>query len=132
VDEAYPHLQMDEAEWADTFEQEHDNLRAVLDRLSAAGDTQRALETAGRLYRFWYLKSHLKEGQRRLEEALRADERPTAARALALDGAAVMALNLGGPSIGAPTGRGSSGDLPGGRWPVGRGLLEHDGWQRHR
>jgi len=45
--------------------------------------------------RFWYLKSHLMEGQRRLEGALRADSRPTAARAKALNGAAVMALNLG-------------------------------------
>src|SRR5207247_1296754 len=43
----------------------------------------------------WYLKSHLMEGQSRLERALTADERPTPARARALDGAAVMALNLG-------------------------------------
>jgi predicted ATPase len=95
VREAAPHLQMDEADWVDRLEGEHDNLRAVLDRLSGSGDTQATLDLAGRVFRFWYLKSHLKEGQRRLEEALRADEEPTAARALALDGAAVMALNLG-------------------------------------
>jgi predicted ATPase/class 3 adenylate cyclase len=95
VREAAPHLQMDEADWVDRLEGEHDNLRAVLDRLSGSGDSQATLDLAGRVFRFWYLKSHLKEGQRRLEEALRADEEPTAARALALDGAAVMALNLG-------------------------------------
>ena len=99
VREAWPHLQMDEADWVDLVERDHDNLRTVFDRLSASGDTQATLDLAGRLYRFWYLRSHLKEGQRRLEEALRADERPTAARALALDGAAVMALNLGQRSL---------------------------------
>jgi ATP/maltotriose-dependent transcriptional regulator MalT len=54
-----------------------------------------ALRVAGAVWRFWYLKSHLSEGQRRLEVALRADERPTAARAKALNGLAVMALNIG-------------------------------------
>jgi hypothetical protein len=47
------------------------------------------------LWRFWDLKGHLIEGRRRLERALRADERPTAARAKALSGAADMALTCG-------------------------------------
>ena len=54
------------------------------------------LRLAGALWRFWYLKGHLAEGRRRLESvAARTDERPTAARAKALNGAAVMAVNTG-------------------------------------
>jgi tetratricopeptide (TPR) repeat protein len=94
--EAEPHLRLDEIEWLDRLEAEQDNLRAVLDRLETAGDTQGVIELAGALQRFWYLKSHLAEGRRRYERALAADPRPTAARAKALRGASVMALNLGG------------------------------------
>jgi predicted negative regulator of RcsB-dependent stress response len=50
---------------------------------------------AAALWRFWDLKGHLIEGRRRLERALRADERPTARRAEALSGAADMALTSG-------------------------------------
>ena len=95
AEEAEPHLRDDSAEWADRLEREHDNLRAALDRSEAAEDTEHVLRLAGAASRFWYLKSHLSEGQRRLERALRADQRPTAARAKALNGAAVMAINTG-------------------------------------
>src|SRR2546429_9699259 len=40
------------------------------------------------------MTGHLAEGRRRLEAALRSDERPTAARAKALNGAAVLALTI--------------------------------------
>jgi predicted ATPase len=95
VEAAEPHLHLDESEWIERLEGEHDNLRAVLDRLADSGDPPALLDLAGKLYRFWYLQSHLKEGQRYLEAALQADETPTAARARALDGVAVMALSLG-------------------------------------
>ncbi|HEV8420552.1 MAG TPA: hypothetical protein VGR13_04280, partial [Actinomycetota bacterium] len=95
VDAAEPHLHLDESEWVERLEGDHDNLRAVLDRLADSGSATGLLDLAGKLYRFWYLQSHLKEGQRYLEAALQADETPTGARARALDGAAVMALNLG-------------------------------------
>jgi tetratricopeptide (TPR) repeat protein len=95
AEEAEPPLRRDSPEWADRLEREHDNLRAALDWLETAGDTQLRLRLAAALMRFWYLKSHLMEGQRRLEGALRADSSPTAARGKALNGAAVMALNLG-------------------------------------
>jgi predicted ATPase len=95
AEEAEPQLRRDSAEWADRLEREHDNLRAALDGGEEAGESEFVLRLAGAASRFWYLKSHLAEGQRRLESALRADERPTAARARALNGAAVMALNIG-------------------------------------
>jgi ATP/maltotriose-dependent transcriptional regulator MalT len=51
---------------------------------------------AAALWRLWHLRGPLAEGKRRLDIALRADERPTAARANALSGAAVIAIEGGG------------------------------------
>jgi predicted ATPase len=82
-------------DWLDRLEREHDNLRATFDRLEASGDTQGALRLAGALAEFWEIRGHLVEGRRRLERALHADERPTAARARALNGAADLALATG-------------------------------------
>jgi predicted ATPase/class 3 adenylate cyclase len=95
AEEAEPHLLRDSAEWADRMEREHDNLRAAMDWGESAGESELVLQLAGAVSRFWYLKSHLSEGQRRLESALRTNPQPTAARAKALNGASVMALNLG-------------------------------------
>ncbi len=92
---AEPHLRLDSPVWLNRLELEHDNLRAALDHIEAFGENQLALRLGAAVARFWYLKGHLLEGQRRLEAALRADERPTAVRAQALNGAAVMALNIG-------------------------------------
>ena len=95
AEEAYPHLKGTPKEWLDRLEAEHDNLRAAMDRFEGWGDLQSALRLGGALYRFWYMRGHLAEGARRLERMLGADQRPTAARADALNGAAVMAANLG-------------------------------------
>jgi predicted ATPase len=94
AEQAYPHLRADPVPWLGLLERDHDNLRAALERLQASGDTQSALQLAGALYGFWYLRSHIQEGQRSLESALGADTRPTPARARALTGASVMALSL--------------------------------------
>ncbi|MEX0851486.1 MAG: hypothetical protein WD015_08265, partial [Gaiellaceae bacterium] len=83
------------AEWLDRLEREHDNLRAALDRLEASGESEHALRLAGAVSWFWSMRGHLLEGRRRLEGALRRDERPTAARAKALIGAATMAFEGG-------------------------------------
>jgi predicted ATPase/class 3 adenylate cyclase len=93
--QAEPFLREDNLDWLNRLEAENDNLRAVLDRLSAADDGQAVLNLAGRLQRFWYLKDYLGEGLRRLVTALAADERPTPARARALRGASSLAANLG-------------------------------------
>jgi predicted ATPase/class 3 adenylate cyclase len=95
AEEAELKLRHDSREWLDRLEHEHDNLRAALERLEASGEVELVLRLAGAVSRFWYLRGHVAEGRRRLESALRADERPTAARAKALNGAAVMALNSG-------------------------------------
>ena len=96
AEDAYPNLRGSPKEWLDRLEQEHDNLRAALDRLEASAETQLTLQLAGALYRFWYMRGHFAEGRRHLENALRVDERPTAARARALDGAVVVTATVGG------------------------------------
>ncbi len=95
-----PHLLEESREWLDPLEREHDNLRAALDVLEAVGESQRVLRLAGALSGFWELRGHLTEGRRRIESALRADERPTAARAKALNGAAALAVAVGDVATG--------------------------------
>jgi predicted ATPase/class 3 adenylate cyclase len=94
AEEAEPNLRWSGSpgEWLDRLEREHDNLRAALDRLGAAGETQLNLQLAGALSRFWVMRSHLAEGARRLESALAPDQLPTSVRARALDGLALMLL----------------------------------------
>ena len=74
-----------------------------MDWFEASGESDLVMRFAAALWRFWDQNGHLVEGRRRVEDALRSDERPTPARAKALGGAADMAL--------------TSGDMPaGGRW----------------
>jgi predicted ATPase len=97
AEEAEPHLLEYSGEWLDRLDLEHDNLRAALDWLEASGESELVLRLAGALPRFWDERAHLAEGRRRLEGALLADDRPTATRAKALNGAADMAVSLGDP-----------------------------------
>jgi predicted ATPase/class 3 adenylate cyclase len=106
------------AEWLDRLGREHDNLRAAIDFLESSGETQLVLRLAAGLSDFWYSRGYLAEGARRLDAALRVDERPTQARAKALNGAATMAI--------------SSGDATGGRTRAEDALALHrrlgDAW----
>jgi predicted ATPase/class 3 adenylate cyclase len=95
AEEAEPHLRDDGEEWVERLEDDLDNFRTALDGIEASPDGQLDLRLTGALSRFWYLHTHLSEGRRRLEAALASDTRPTAARAKALAGASVMALQLG-------------------------------------
>jgi predicted ATPase len=91
AEEAEQHAREYSKEWLELLEREHDNLRAALDRFEALGESQLALRLAGALSEFWGIRGHFTEGRRRLWNALRADERPTAARAKGLNGAADLA-----------------------------------------
>jgi len=95
ADEAEPHLRGNPKQWLDLLEHEHDNLRAALDNLQSSGKGELVLRLAGALPRFWVMRGHTREGLRQLEVALGVDERPTAARARALNGAALMAFEVG-------------------------------------
>jgi tetratricopeptide (TPR) repeat protein len=96
AEEAEPHLfQRNPQEWIEQLERDQDNFRAALDRFEASADTQHVLRLAGALAQFWGVKAHFTEGRRRFEASLNADERPTAARARALIGAADLANGSG-------------------------------------
>jgi predicted ATPase/class 3 adenylate cyclase len=95
AEEAEPHLRGDPKEWLDRLQPDHDNLRAALDHLEVSGETQLVLRLASALTNFWTLRGHLAEGRRRIEEALAVDERPTAARAKALNAAGQLAAMTG-------------------------------------
>jgi predicted ATPase/class 3 adenylate cyclase len=92
AEEAEPYAREVDADWLDRLDRELDNLRAALDWLESAGETQLALRLAGALDDFWVTKGHVAEGSRRVEAALAADESPTAARAKALNTAADLAV----------------------------------------
>lgn len=103
AEEAFPNLKGDPKLWLDMLEADHDNLRAVLDRLAEGGETQLHLQLAGALWKFWYLRGHIPEGCRRLESALEADRSPTLFRARALNGASGMTGEYGDDiSLGCP------------------------------
>ena len=102
AEEAHPHLPLHPREWVERLEQEHDNFRAALDWLEMVGESERNQQLAGALWPFWYIRGHVAEGRRRLESTIRTDERPTAARARALNGATAMALERGDPVTARP------------------------------
>ncbi len=95
AEDVEPQLRGSPGVWLESLEWDNDNLRAALDRLDAAGEDELTLRFAGSLWRYWYLTGRCAEGSERLERALAADDRPTAARGKALIGAAVMAANRG-------------------------------------
>jgi predicted ATPase/class 3 adenylate cyclase len=110
-DEAEANIRGYSGEWIGRLEQEHDNLRTALDHLAASGENELVLQLAGALSEFWHEGGHVAEGRRRLEDALQGQERPTAARARALTGAAFMAYG--------------SGDVPAARSLAGQALELH-------
>jgi predicted ATPase len=91
AEEAEPHLHAYSAEWLDRLQDEHENFRAALHRLQSRGESQLVLRLAGALWWFFGWRSYYEEGWRMLAAALAADELPTAARAMALTGAAELA-----------------------------------------
>ena len=97
AEEAFPELKGSPRPWLDRLEADYDNLRTVLDRLESASRTQEALQLAGALYRFWYMRGYLAEGRDRLERLLAREQAGNSARVRALHGAAVMAACTGDP-----------------------------------
>ena len=102
--EAVPNLGgLEQAEWLDLLEAEHDNLRAVLDGCLEEG-TGEAVRTglglAGELQQFWVKRGHAGEGRARYAALLAADAReqpspPSPERARALEGAGTLAYRQG-------------------------------------
>jgi predicted ATPase/DNA-binding SARP family transcriptional activator len=93
AEETEPYLREDPGRRLELLERDHDNLRAALDALEAAGEHGLHLRLAGALWRFWYLHGHLGEGRRRIERALGLERGGDAFRVRALIGAAVLSGN---------------------------------------
>jgi predicted ATPase/DNA-binding NarL/FixJ family response regulator len=80
---------------------EHDNLRAALNWLDAAGENLAAVRLAGRLGHFWYWHGHLSEGRRWLTRVLaKRDGVPRAELGAALHWAGTLAEFQGDYALG--------------------------------
>jgi predicted ATPase/class 3 adenylate cyclase len=64
--------------WLDRLVEDHDNLRAALDELEAAGDLAGAMDLAADLWRFWQQRGHLLEGRERVDHLLELAAAPNA------------------------------------------------------
>ena len=67
--------------WLDRLESEHPNLRAALDSLLDAAESERALRLAAALMRFWDYRGYAGEGREWLRKALALRTPPTGALA---------------------------------------------------
>jgi hypothetical protein len=86
-----------QSQWLDRLESDHDNLRAAL-TWSIAHDPETALRLGAGLWRFWFTRGYMLEGQHWLDLALEAGSRVDTsgfARARALTGAGEMAWGRG-------------------------------------
>jgi predicted ATPase len=84
VEEAEPHLRHEEDDWLDRLQAELDNVRSALDHLEATHEHELELRLCASYWWVWSLRGPIREGRRRVERALAADPRPTAARVGAL------------------------------------------------
>lgn len=87
--------------WFDRLESELDNLRAAYKWLLTTAPSG-ALQLAGALKEFWYLRGYFNEGRQWLTQALAGDNRPTAVRARALLAAGQLAQNQGDYTVALP------------------------------
>jgi predicted ATPase/DNA-binding SARP family transcriptional activator len=91
----------DQGAWMDRLEAEHDNLRAALGWAQERGDAEAGLRLAGSIWRFWHVRGYPEEGRERLARLLDLSAGGSetavtvAARAKALDGAAILAIGAG-------------------------------------
>ncbi|HJW22061.1 MAG TPA: adenylate/guanylate cyclase domain-containing protein [Candidatus Limnocylindrales bacterium] len=74
AERAVPELaRANQREWLERLEAAHDNIRAVLDRATEAGDAPIAIGLAFAAWRFWQKRGHLYEARRRLDAMAEAD-----------------------------------------------------------
>jgi predicted ATPase/Tfp pilus assembly protein PilF len=94
---AHPQLRgANQLEWLDRLEVEHDNMRAALTWTLERKEAELALRLGGALWWFWWMRGHLSEGRRWLEEALAVEGRGSPeARAMALAGVGNLAFEQG-------------------------------------
>ncbi len=78
----------EQVEWFDRFDVEQDNFRAVYDWALKSSQIEEALELAGSLWWFWYIRDHFSEARERMNAALArsAASDPDEARVRVLNG----------------------------------------------
>lgn len=81
--------------WLERLDQEREALQAFLERLIEAEETERALQLAGALARFWWMRGHAATGRELLERVLQLSGGSDTARASALVGAGSLAYAVG-------------------------------------
>jgi predicted ATPase/DNA-binding NarL/FixJ family response regulator len=85
-----------QAEWLRRLDAELDNIRAVIARAEERGDAETSLRLAGALHWYFWMRRHLREGQRCFEPALNRDAAvPPGLRAKGLFGTTLMLALLG-------------------------------------
>jgi non-specific serine/threonine protein kinase len=90
-------MDADQVFWLDRLEREHDNLRAALAWSVQREDEGTGLALVAALWEFWYIRGHVAEGLRWLEQALALGAgAPSADRIQALIGAGQLAHYQGG------------------------------------
>jgi len=86
----------EQLQWLERLEQEHDNLRAALSWLLEKEQIELVLRLGGALWRFWYLRGHLREGREALERILLLPAGQTSPlRAKSVYGAGYLAIGQG-------------------------------------
>ena len=87
----------DQAVWMNRLRREIDNVHGALAWfVGDGGEAERALEMAGPMWSFWYMAGRVGEGRMWLSRVLAATApQPTAARTLAVRGAAALARIMG-------------------------------------
>jgi predicted ATPase len=85
-----------QAAWLERLEPDHDNVRAALAWAHEADEHELELRLAAAIARFWYVRGHLGEGRRWLEQALAgAEAPPQQLRAKALMNLGALAFTQG-------------------------------------
>ncbi len=86
-----------QATWLARLDADHDNMRAALAwaRERAGDGDEMALQLAGALWRFWWIRGHLAEGRRWMERLLGRGGGSAAVRARALNGGGNLAWGQG-------------------------------------
>jgi predicted ATPase/DNA-binding CsgD family transcriptional regulator len=96
AEEAEPKLVTEEQMvWLDLLEREHNNLRAALHWSLDSEDVETELRLVGALWRFWYVRGHLSEGRRWLEQALALGGGKPSLRSRVLSGGGELSHSLG-------------------------------------
>ncbi len=92
----------DQARWLDRLDRESANVRAALRWARGGGARDTGLRLAGALWRFWFLRGHLREGRALLAEWTAPGDGPlpstgwdARARATVLEGAGTLAYRQG-------------------------------------